>query len=80
MAKKPNILFFGIDSLRRDRMSLYGYPKLTTPYMDKFLSEDSVVFDNMFSPSIPTTPGCPARTASERTSLRCVTRAAICPT
>ncbi|MBR2002413.1 MAG: sulfatase-like hydrolase/transferase, partial [Firmicutes bacterium] len=57
MAKKPNILFFGIDSLRRDRMSLYGYKKLTTPYIDKFLSEDSIVWDNMFSPSIPTTPG-----------------------
>ncbi len=57
MPKKFNILFFGIDSLRRDRMSLYGYPKKTTPHIEKFLSEDSVVFDNMFSPSIPTTPG-----------------------
>jgi len=57
MAKKPNILFLGIDSLRRDRTSLYGYSKLTTPYMDKFFSKNSVVFNNMFSPSIPTTPG-----------------------
>lgn len=57
MAKKPNILFFGIDSLRRDRMSLYGYPKKTTPHIEKFLEKDSIVFDNMFSPSIPTTPG-----------------------
>ncbi len=57
MAKKPNILFFGIDSLRRDRTSLYGYKKQTTPHIDKFFSEDSIVFDNMFSPHIPTTPG-----------------------
>ncbi|MGI6742497.1 MAG: sulfatase [Eubacteriales bacterium] len=57
MTKKPNILFLGIDSLRRDRTSLYGYEKLTTPYMDKFFSENSVIFNNMFSPSIPTTPG-----------------------
>lgn len=57
MAKKyPNILFFGIDSLRSDHMSLYGYDRLTTPYIDKYL-EDGIVFDNMFSPSIPTTPG-----------------------
>ena len=56
MAKKPNILFFGIDSLRSDHMSLYGYERLTTPHIDKFM-EDGVVFDNMFSPSIPTTPG-----------------------
>ncbi|MFA6948354.1 MAG: sulfatase [Eubacteriales bacterium] len=57
MQKKPNILFFGIDSLRRDRMSLYGYKKLTTPNIDKYLSDHSVVFNNMFSPAIPTTPG-----------------------
>ena len=37
MAKKPNLLFFGIDSLRRDHMSLYGYNRLTTPNIDKYL-------------------------------------------
>ena len=37
--KHPNILFFGIDSLRADRMSLYGYERLTTPYMDEVSSE-----------------------------------------
>lgn len=56
MAKKPNLLLFGIDSLRRDHMSLHGYKHLTTPNMDKYLSE-GVVFENCFSPSIPTTPG-----------------------
>lgn len=57
MAKKPNILFFGIDSLRSDRMSLYGYERLTTPHIDKYIDEGGIVFENMFSPSIPTTPG-----------------------
>ena len=56
MNKKPNLLFFGIDSMRADHMSLYGYKKLTTPHMDKYL-EDGVVFDNCYSPSIPTSPG-----------------------
>lgn len=56
MAKKPNILFFGIDSLRADHMSLYGYHRLTTPHIDKYL-EDGVVFNHCYSPSIPTTPG-----------------------
>ena len=56
MSKKPNLLFFGIDSLRRNRMSLYGYERLTTPHIDNYLKE-GVVFDNCFSPSIPTTPG-----------------------
>ena len=54
--KKLNLLFFGIDSLRRDHMSLYGYNRLTTPNIDKYLL-DGVVFENCFAPSIPTTPG-----------------------
>ncbi|SFS68238.1 sulfatase [Paenibacillus sp. BC26] len=54
-AKKPNILFFGIDSLRRDHMSGYGYSRLTTPYIDKLASQ-GVLFEQHFSPSIPTTP------------------------
>ncbi|WP_308634173.1 sulfatase family protein [Paenibacillus silvisoli] len=54
-AKKPNLLFFGIDSLRRDHMSGYGYSKLTTPYLDKLASQ-GVLFEQHFSPSIPTTP------------------------
>jgi len=57
MAKKPNILLFGIDSLRSDHMSLYGYERLTTPHIDKYILEGGVFFENMFSPSVPTTPG-----------------------
>jgi len=53
---KPNILFLGVDSMRRDHMSMYGYPKLTTPHLDK-LMQGGTVFNNSFSPSIPTTPG-----------------------
>jgi len=57
MKKKPNILFFGMECMRRDHMSLYGYHRLTTPHMDKYLSEDSIICENFFSPSIPTPPG-----------------------
>ncbi|HNX15435.1 MAG TPA: sulfatase [Oscillospiraceae bacterium] len=56
MTKKPNLLFFGIDSLRRDRMSLYGYDRLTTPHIDKYL-EKGTVYNHCFSAHIPTTPG-----------------------
>jgi len=45
-----------MDSLRQNHMSLYGYPKLTTPHMDK-LAAEGAVFENAFSPAIPTTPG-----------------------
>ncbi|MBO7742583.1 sulfatase [Paenibacillus sp. MWE-103] len=54
-AKKPNLILFGIDSLRRDHMSGYGYGRLTTPYIDKLASEGAL-FEQHFSPSIPTTP------------------------
>lgn len=53
--KKPNILLFGIDSLRRDHMSAYGYSRLTTPHLDKIAAE-GVLYENHFSPGIPTTP------------------------
>ena len=57
MAKKlPNILFFGIDSLRRDHMSHYGYSRLTTPHISEY-AKGGVTFDHCFSPHIPTTPG-----------------------
>ena len=56
MKKKPNLIFFGIDSIRADHMSLYGYHRLTTPHMDKF-ARGGAVFENTFSPHIPTTPG-----------------------
>lgn len=54
-ANKPNVIVFGIDSLRRDRMSGYGYGKLTTPYLDRLASQGAL-FEQHFSPSIPTTP------------------------
>lgn len=56
MKRKTNLLLIGIDSLRPDHMSLYGYKHLTTPHMDK-LAASGAVFENMFSPHIPTTPG-----------------------
>ncbi|MGY4691031.1 sulfatase family protein [Salibacterium sp. K-3] len=53
--KKPNVIIFGIDSLRRDYMSSYGYHHQTTPHIDRF-AEEGVLFEQHFSPSIPTTP------------------------
>ena len=52
----PNILFLGIDSLRADHMSCYGYPRLTTPYMDRF-AQGGTLFERHYSPHIPTTSG-----------------------
>ena len=55
MPDHPNLLLLAIDSLRADHMSCYGYDRLTTPYMDRF-AEGGALFENTFSPHIPTTP------------------------
>ncbi len=52
--KKLNLLFLGIDSLRADRMSCYGYHRLTTPHLDR-LAAQGVLFERYYSPHIPTT-------------------------
>lgn len=52
--RKPNIVLLGIDSLRRDHMSCYGYHRLTTPHIDSFAKE-GVLFEQTFSAYIPTT-------------------------
>jgi len=54
--KKPNLLFFGIDSLRRDHMSHHGYERLTTPHISEY-AKNGVTFNQCFSAHIPTTPG-----------------------
>ena len=55
MAKrKRNLILFGIDSLWADRMSCYGYDRLTTPNIDRLASQ-GVLFENTYSAHIPTT-------------------------
>ncbi|MBN1674954.1 MAG: sulfatase [Kiritimatiellae bacterium] len=54
--KKPNVLLMAVDSLLSTHMSCYGYPRLTTPHIDRFARE-AVLFENTFSPHIPTTSG-----------------------
>jgi arylsulfatase A-like enzyme len=52
--RKPNIVLMGIDSLLADHMSCYGYPRLTTPHMDRFATEGTL-FERTYSAHIPTT-------------------------
>ncbi len=52
---KPNILLITIDTLRRDRLGLYGYPLATSPFIDQ-LAKKGLVFKNTITP-IPLTDG-----------------------
>ncbi len=52
--RRPNILLIGVDSLRADHMSSYGYPRQTTPHVNR-LAQEGALFENTYSAYIPTT-------------------------
>lgn len=54
--RPPNILLIGVDSLRADRLGCYGYARNTSPHIDR-LAAQGTLFEQYWSPHIPTTPG-----------------------
>jgi len=52
---QPNIIVVMVDTLRVDHMSLYGYERPTTPFIDTFASE-AVVFERARSQAACTFP------------------------
>jgi len=51
----PNVIILGLDSVRPDHVSALGYPRKTTPNLDRFL-RDSIVFTDAFAPLARTGP------------------------
>ncbi len=51
----PNVILVLVDTLRADHMSLYGYERATTPFIDG-LAADAVVFDRARSQAACTFP------------------------
>ncbi len=49
------VLYIDIDTLRPDHMSCYGYPRLTTPNLDR-VAEEGVRFDRMYCSDAPCLP------------------------
>jgi len=47
---RPNVVLIVLDTVRADHLSLYGYPRLTTPNLDR-LAQDGVLFRNAISTS-----------------------------
>ena len=60
----PNVIYVVIDTQRRDRLGMYGYPKDVSPNIDRFAAE-SIVFEDAYTTSSWTWPS----TASLLTSL-----------
>ncbi|MBI3779517.1 MAG: sulfatase-like hydrolase/transferase, partial [candidate division NC10 bacterium] len=46
---KPNIILLTADSLRADHVGAYGYPRATTPNLDR-LAAEGVRFEYAFAP------------------------------
>lgn len=51
----PHVVLITIDTLRADHLSCYGYPKPTSPFLDK-LAAEGVRFENAYSASSWTAP------------------------
>lgn len=50
-----NIILIAVDTLRADHLGCYGYPKNTSPNIDR-LAEESILFENCLAAGIPTHP------------------------
>ena len=50
-----NVLLVVIDTLRADHLGCYGYPRITSPHIDRIAAEGTLFLD-MIAPHIPTHP------------------------
>ena len=55
MDRKPNIVLIGVDTLRADHLSCYGYRHPTSPSIDA-LAAEGALGERLFCPAIPTHP------------------------
>src|SRR5262245_48046011 len=53
-ASPPNVVLIGIDTLRADHLGLYGYPRDTSPNLDRFAA-GALVFESCITPMPRTT-------------------------
>ncbi len=52
--RRPNIILFGMDGVDSQKMSLYGYARKTTPFLDS-LKADMLIFENGIANAVQTT-------------------------
>lgn len=53
--QRPNVVIISLDTTRRDHLSLYGYGKATTPFIDE-VAADGWVFERAFTVDTNTNP------------------------
>lgn len=54
--RRPDILMVSLDTVRADRMSLYGYVRQTTPRLEAWAARRAVIFDHAIAPAPWTLP------------------------
>ena len=54
--ERPNVLIILWDTVRADRLSLYGYDRPTTPRMAAWAQANGVIFEQAISPAMWTVP------------------------
>ena len=54
-ARRPNVVLYVVDTVRADRLGVYGYGKPTSPRLDAFAA-DAVLFENAWAQSSWTRP------------------------
>lgn len=59
VGNKPHVIFITLDNVRNNSMSLYGYARKTTPFLEEF-AQESTVFNNMMAVSTETMICMPA--------------------
>jgi arylsulfatase A-like enzyme len=61
LPSQPNIVLITIDALRADHVSVYGYPRATTPKLAELAADpDSVIFDSAWAHAPSTRYSVPA--------------------
>ncbi len=76
---RPNVVIFLVDTLRADRLGVYGYDKPTSPALDAF-ADGAVVFENAWAESAWTRPSVASMfTGLLPTSHRAVDRDSMLP-
>lgn len=49
MGSQPDVIFLVLDGLRKDRLSIFGHERETSPNLDAF-AEEAIVFENAYTP------------------------------
>ena len=71
---RPNFVLVSIDTLRRDHLDVYGYPRETAPFLRDHFGSGGVVFDGLVAEAATTDPSHMTMFTSLPASVHGVTR------